>query len=229
MGSPSIPNEGKQSSWSQSATINPKNTAVPVKDGQTSVSMQFKCTPHGVYTLQFEIGSINISNKPVAVIRWTAHGNNVTRKVSVINGMSISAPCDAISVKLFDEDDSSDAIPYAVSVQAAYGTRGGNYPPTLQNESIQTAAKNGGTAVFSVPQDAGALSVFITAWNAVAALDQTKILVIQTDDSSAQIRGYYDPAHLGFVPLAPSVTQIIVVNLDTANDAEVSIAFGIDG
>ncbi len=106
-GSLSIPNDGKHSSWSQSGTVNPKNAVSPARDGQTNVSMQVKLTPMGVYTVQFEVGSLDGLNNPVAIIQWTAHGNNVRRKVSAINGMSISAPCDAVSVKVSDEQTSS--------------------------------------------------------------------------------------------------------------------------
>jgi hypothetical protein len=229
-----VKEDGRLGGWSASAVINPSATAVPSPQGQSSFTLQCQLDPPGVYTVQFEVGpsqgvSEGAANIPVATIDFSTNGNSVRRKVSVINGMSISAPSEFIKLKVFDESTDVNALPYLASVSVTPGTRGGDVPPTLQNEAPQDATKNGGTATFAIPQDAGAVTVRVLVWaTTLVALNQDLVQVYFLDSAGNPLSAYQNPTLSGFVHIPPEAAQVQAVN-GTAIDATVRIIFGIDG
>jgi len=229
----------KSGGWSATKTLTIGNFT---KTG----SMQVEFPEADTYTIQFGLGNppVDASGNPVqteALILWSVEGNFTSRRVSVANGVSISGVGQAVRVVVLDRtvQYGSNAAPvaadYDVSILVSKGTRPAveepatlvAYPPAGSTLALFVTA--GATSVpVPIPQDAGAISVYITAISGTATLIPPEVIdanqVIGT-----LITKSYDPREFDdWVPLSPGAQQIVLDN--TGSDTVYwSVTFGIDG
>lgn len=223
----------KLTAWGGGATINPPGAANPHAGGQSNYTVQCELTPAQVFTVQFGIGPKEDPegrNKPVALIEWAANGVTVYRKVSAINGMSISGVGEAVRVKVFDEGDSGAETPYPSTCIVSIGSRGGNAPPTLQNQDFVNLSTAGGTGSFTIEENVGIIAVRLLAVNdAGLKYDPDALTAIFRDGTGTLISGFQNFNVNGFVQVPPGAVSISVENEDAAVDVDVFPVFMIDG
>jgi hypothetical protein len=207
-------------------------------DANRTVSLQQVFKVAGIYTVQFNIFTIDPQPDPLipvpilaeALIEWSVSGNPIKRRVSVANGVSISGLGEGVRVTVKDVSGSATLIGvrYGIAITVAKGVRASFLrPPTLDRETISSVPA-GGTALFAIPLDAGANSVevLVGSSGAFPIIADQAIQVIQ--QAGATLFKVYDPRQENFVPLAAGATDILLTN-HTAADIFASVTFGIDG
>lgn len=206
-------------------------------------SMQFDTPTCQMFTLQFDAEiplppQLDVF-KPVAVVDFFVNGTSVRRMFDCRSGASISGCAEHIEASVEDHSvTSGNTIPYNVSIIAAAGTRPSqNQPPTFQSfgnggaDTRQTLA-TGGTIDFEVPQNIGAISVFVALGpaNPGDVIDPSDIIVEQRDATGAIVLISYDPRIGEFIPLAPGCVTIRARSgAGAPNNVLVTVTYGIDG
>lgn len=172
----------------------------------------------------------------VATISWMVEGNRLQRKVSVGNGVSISAPGEAFNVTIQDTTPTSGGLQvlgsdYVVTVNFAPGSRPSqNQPATLFGGTFTIAAL--GNLVLDVPANAGVISVEVIALDLGGTNLGAKIVVEQkvSNVSAVILKAYViQDAYEGFVSLPGQATKLSLSNINGADAALVSVTWGIDG
>jgi hypothetical protein len=161
-------------------------------------SCQANFPESGNYSVQFAVtgpGGINNGVQAEAFITWSVAGNNVTRRVSITNGATVSGMGQAVKISMYDVSVlATPGTPYGVSVQVVKGLRPDTEnPPFLvphafvdENATPQViqpyetgsylitadgfAGTGNGTGFITlpIPQDAGVVSAYVlTALNIV--------------------------------------------------------------
>lgn len=199
----------------------------------------------GTYTLQFGVvnttPAIGFSGNQIfspivqAIITWKIDGQQQRRVISVVSGTSISGVADGVDVKLIDLT-TSPAAPthpynYNVQVTLSQGARSNvQQPPVLYALEGQQQLANSSLVIFSVPQDAGVISVF--PYIDYNGNDPTKIFMQYTD--LVFFANYADvdnipPGH--WYPLIPGTGRVeFLSNLAAGgNSTSISVIWGVDG
>lgn len=196
----------------------------------------------GIYTVTFNIDTNGIDSatgfnhvNPVATVYFSCEGNTVKRRLSVVNGTSISGVADHVEVRVRDASIRGLVEPpipkkYACTITIAPYTRAdrGGVPCYLA-VSTPIAVLGGTTQDVQVPADSGVTSSFIIASPGVGGTP----IVQQIRGADGLVVATYDPrsdATTGFIPLFPGVTAIRLGN--TGGGATVvnyAVMFGIDG
>lgn len=224
--------------------------------GETSqFSLQAVFPNSGYYTVQFGVIQPSTGNpvNPKATLRWSVEGNDITRRINVGSGVTISGPGQGVKVVVQDATPTGGAAysdPYTVSIQVSPGARPSSFtPPTLQCELYTTSDLGGsnagpfipmnsgvvsigasGVGYFVVPQDAGPVSVEVAGTNsdgtsATYIVEQSSISGVTAVDNKL-----YNCADVqGFVDLVPATNLVRVVNLSATLGIDVSVTFGING
>jgi hypothetical protein len=221
--------------WSQSGKLTSENPNQPV-------TMQANFPFSGVYTVQFSVASPPSGvYRAVALVAWTVEGNTITRLIDIGNGVSISAPAQAVRVIVNDMTTTAlggtAGETYGVTVSATRGVRAvTGLPLTLRATSpsgdIQAfTIAPGATATFTIPQDAGVLGVEVTASVDVAATI-ADLIIAQVNTAGAtrfKLYKYVDPGSgVGFVSITPLATSIQVTNIGP-DPTVVSLTWAIEG
>lgn len=203
------------------------------------------------YTIQFGIAP-NVNNGAFqqnalaeALITWSVAGNDVSRRISITNGISISGTAQGVKVVMMDVSTASDAslkgLPYAISCQVARGTRAAiEQPPTLvpviEGGFIRLGAPDATVSVdVPIPADAGAISYYATilardGLGAPVPYVEGWVIVTQIGASMVTEKDFRNPS--GWIPLLPGATslQFKRENLPSPADSVlISVVFGIDG
>lgn len=216
--------------WQKSGSLFVGNTAV-------ILPMQVNFPDPGYYTLQFSANPKNppISFKAVADITWSVEGNQISRRVSIQNGMTISGPGQAVTLRMRDVSGAGtawDGQQYDVTAQVTRGSRPTSAAPPLLFERNSFGVAAGGSAVaVQVPQNVGINSVLVAVSQQLFATAGTpqNVSVAQQDPSGGVLFFWNPVVNPGFIPILPGVTQLTIENDDTAKNAEVSVVWGIDG
>lgn len=135
----------------------------------------------GYYTVQFsiEVPEVEFESGGIfalADITWTVEGNAITRKISIINGMTISGMGQSVNIKMSDFSSEDPTIIYNVACSVARGTRplSGNIPNLSINtetlipeadrrgQSASSVLLPGAARSWDVPPNVGVNSVFIS-------------------------------------------------------------------
>jgi len=228
--------------WSQGGYLTPGRVG-------PQVGMQKGLDGLGNYTVQFEVGALPspVSAGPgltqfrtEAVVTWTVGGRSVSRRVSVVDGMSISGTAEAVDVRVEDTSrviSGSDlvVIPYEVSIQVAAGARATNsVPPFLEAREgpIEIAAAGAGS--FDIPLNSGITSAFVSIGVIVGSatpLDGRVDISMQTNNQELKnVTVPFDGLTPPFwIPLAPGADEIAIYNRLTAITINASVTYGIDG
>jgi hypothetical protein len=236
------PKQSHSGGWSKSGDLEQGN---PLKD----LSLQCNFPQAGFYTVQFgvQVDPAILVPDITAEVTWSVEGNDVRRKISVANGVTISGTGQACRVVIRDE--TAGIVPpgplYAVFALVSPGTRPGSHiRPLLRTPwPVQTAAipaailgdvaiiPPGGTANIDVPVNAGATSVDVEGIlnGAHAPIVLTDLEVAQIASPPFPIKGYYPWIETGFVPLAPKTRTIFVSNASAVDTIVASVLWGIDG
>jgi hypothetical protein len=220
----------------------------------TTLSMQADFPDSDDYTLQFGIlpsinsGGFLIAASAEALITWSVAGNDVSRRVSITNGVSISGTGQAVKVVMMDVTPTGGAFPpaligqpYPISCQVSRGVRPAvQQPPTLVPISAVPFIRLGapaGTLFIDVPipADAGAISYFAS----VLARDglgnpipyvEGMVTVTQLGAVLFTQQDIRNPDE--WVPLVPGTTALRFQRetLPAPNDSAIIwLVFGIDG
>jgi hypothetical protein len=195
------------------------------------------------YTLQFSYVAVEHDTSdqefiPVckAIIDWKIDGQQQRRVISVISGASISAPCNAIGVRLVDEPLGGDATigkKYKVQATLSRGVRANTQePPTLVTDLVE-GINNASNFKFQVPKDAGVTSLFVylASGSTADAPAETSVIAVFSDNHlpSPGVHGSFFPFKCcHWVPLPPGAQAVTIFN---GSGAEVfaRIIWGIDG
>lgn len=218
--------------WSASQTLQPG------AGENEALYFQTKFPEIGAYTLQFYLDGPTINplstliRKAEALITWSIAGLHVSRRVSCVNGLSITGLAENVTVKVFDTSLLLDAYPrdpYLVSLQASKGTRPSvQQPPTLDGPSISLDPGPVVSADIPIPQDAGAISLFTTV-TAASALAPEQVSVLMRNAGGIVIREYSPLVNTEWVPLPPGASRIQLRSGVLAPVTNWALTFGIDG
>ena len=181
---------------------------------------------------------------PVAIIQFTIQGNKIQRIISVSNGISISAPGEALQVMVIDNTSyvGSLGLTYQITIQAAPGVRAAvNQPPILywsypplpgHTQSTSVLIPAAGELTVSVPTNAGVVSACIFALGDFAAGPAPFVVpnvgVIQLA-SSIPVAYSELPEPGRFIPIMSNCSNLQLINNDQVNGVNVAVVWGIDG
>jgi hypothetical protein len=234
--------------WSSSGTLTTRSSGQPI-------TVQAKFPVAAVYTVQFAVTPpASGVFRAVATIVWTVEGNQISRQIDIGNGVSISAPSQAVRIIVNDLTTAplggAAGESYGVTVSITRGVRpASNRPPTLSGEGaiipappatppppsvLPIALAPNQTATYFIPQTAGVVSVAISAVVIFlpAAPDIGAFVVIAQGNPSANTKTYrYEDQGAGdsFIVITPFATEVTLTNFDPTNNVIVSLVWGIDG
>jgi hypothetical protein len=213
------------------------------------VTLQAQFPEADVYTVQF--GFSGPSTPPanpiqaIATVIWTVAGNQVIRKYSVANGVSVSGNGEAVRILINDGSIERHAeatpipIEYGVSVSVVRGVRPANQQPAILVDvppvtfgAVYVIHPLSSVKV-PVPQDVGVISVYVAVAQAVnnpaVPLPDQAVLVAQ--DQNGAFLKVYDPRNFEWVPLYPNTDTIQIFNAQALGTTDIlaTVTFGVDG
>jgi hypothetical protein len=214
---------------SQSGTLTPGSRG-------SAVQLQTPFQDQSNHTVQFLIDGIdesatNATRITRADVTWSVSGNSVKRTIDVVNGTSITGTAEAVSVKVTDASTQFVGLsPYTVSIQVAKGSRPSiQQPPYLTTDLIVLPPGAGSSSVL-VPQNAGAISAFVTvAPNVGVPIVSQWDVRVGHSSGNGELKAYSPIVETSWVPLASGTTRIFVSQGAAAPGTTWTVTFGIDG
>jgi hypothetical protein len=219
------------------------SSTIPMVTGDPSVTapVQANMPFAGYKTIQFGVIAPTAAGSngvfaATATISWTVEGNKNQRKVTVGNGISVSAPGQAFNVAVQDNTPSHLGLtlgaPYIVNVNFTPGSRPSQNQPAILNGGILILAPSQFHEI-DVPQDAGVISIELVPSN-LGTTDPAPApnLQVEFEGATGQLlkRETIDTnAYQGFLPVPAGVVKIIVTNNSGTFTTDVSWNWGIDG
>lgn len=225
--------EGKDG-WQQSGDINAGG-----RGSQGEVSMQANFPRATNYTCQFavqgQLGNVHIE----ADVTWMVEGNQLRRKISIADGVSIQGTGQAVSVRVRDASPVNGLAAvanqkYRVTVCCTPGTRGSTTnPPTYNPETpadLHTASDFPNNQItYPIPDQAGIISVAVQIYNINNQPSVSGDVVVLMQDEADNTLAVYDPTQYFWMPLAPGCTKLTITNNNTTAQYFVKPIWGIDG
>jgi len=225
--------------WSSSGSLTTEGSGQPI-------SLQAAFPAADVYTVQFAVSPpASGVFRAVATIIWTVEGNQIVRQLDVGNGISISAPSQAVRVMVNDQTtvglSGHAGETYTVTIAVTRGVRpASDRPPTLAADGVIAPATAtsiapinlppGAQATYLVPSGAGVVSVAVSAASLLAGVTPDVLIAQGNPVINTKLYKYADQgAGDSFISIAPFATQVLVKNLDPTNNVIVSAAWGVDG
>jgi len=103
------------------------------------VNCQADFPESGNYSVEFSVSPTNPGDgstiaQTEALITWSVEGNNVTRRLTITNGATISGVAQAVKIRVFDVTPfagTPKGVPYTVSIQAVRGIRADSQLPPI--------------------------------------------------------------------------------------------------
>lgn len=224
------------SGWAQSGII--------TTGSSKGISCQANFREDSIYTIQFSlIADKSVIVRPEATISMNINGNDVRRRISVVNGTSFSGTSRTVSIHLYDTLTAGMpgvlGVNYVANIQISQGIRPStSRPPVLIPDQYIDAlgvthpfigeflVPPAGTGVILVPDNSGVTSVQITA--AIVVPPTGPIQVFARQLSAAVSLTSYDPTLHDFVSIWPGTQQVSITN-HSADLVGVSGLFGVDG
>lgn len=232
-----IPNGGS-GGWSANGTLITGNDSKQARLQALFAKIQ-------VFTVQFNL--VRLAPAPVApvdlpirceaLITWSVEGNQVTRRVSVGDGVSITGIGQNVTVVVSDTTDRTlhaDALgaTYNVSINVAPGSRASvQQPATLQPDPKLPGnlyvILAGQSKTIPIQEDAGVISTFVTVFGGAAG-PQPGMSVVQFQCGGFTV-GQYDPTkETSWVPVPAGCKAIVLTNF-SIEDYAFTVTYGIDG
>jgi hypothetical protein len=175
----------------------------------------------------------------IAICTFKVFGVPIRRVLDLGSGTSISQVAASVDVAVQDMTytvGGPGGVTYSVSATIAEGTRPATaLPPVLWQPPFPTpgsfliAGGGGGSVGIPVPEDAGITSIEVTAVDDTVATTSPLFLVVQHFCNSTLLKAYSPVIEPGFVKLNPSCNRVVVVNLSTTDDVQISVTWGVDG
>lgn len=197
--------------------------------------------PAGMYTVQFNVDTSTINPltgfsavNAEAIVDFSAEGNTVRRRLSIVNGTSISGVADHVEVRVRDVSirppvEPPPLLDYTVTVTIAPYTRADRAGvPCYLAAGIPIPVASGATVAVAIPGDAGATSLFVSTASTGGGVP----FIEQVRGADGVTMASYDPRDIpsGFIPLFPGVTFIRLGNTGPAlSVVTYSLLLGIDG
>lgn len=195
----------------------------------------------GVYTLSFNITSLNVPVIALVTLKSSENGNTVKRKFHVVNGTSVTIAGRVLDVRVQDvtpkllpfsgEPTPGAGSQYTVSVIVERGTRASDNFPTLWDSINELTVSGGATplVVIPIPSEAGVISAEVCALSAATPPGPAEVIVQFIGGLSGIFKSYRLIDKPGFVAVPPGATEIAISNSDAANETIVTLTWGIDG
>lgn len=232
--------ERKRLTRSQATPLFTTTNAIGSFAGNAEQNLQVTNLDPGEYTVQFnpELPGDGNGFSAYAFINWKVAGQMQPRIISIFQGASISGVCDAVDIRILDQSGDNAGAPrsnngYKIIATLSKGTRPTiMQPPVLVTARTQTVAAAGSVHDFSVPQNAGVISVLITAVTGSGAHIDDEDWFAIARDPSATLLGEWYPAKTGaaFLPLPPGTSTVRVVNNNSGGQSiDVTLQWGIEG
>lgn len=226
--------------WAQSGTL-------VTGSESTAVSCQAEFGDGSIYTVQFGVTTptVGMVIRPQADLIMTANGNDVRRRISIVNGSSFSGTSNVVKVIVRDRLTAAMpgilGLPYTVNIQISKGVRPAtpNPPYLVPDVYIDGAGvvipyvgvipipAVVGDVQIPVPENSGVTSVLIKAITPIIPTPPLHLTAIQ--ESGGTGLSEYDPRDYNFVPLWPSTERIRIQNRSAIDGFRTSILFGVDG
>lgn len=196
----------------------------------------------GEYTIQFSVipPSDNHGFAAYAIVNWKVAGHQLRRVVSVASGAVISGVADAVDVQIVDVSDGPVYAPlpsgnpdprqlYQVASTLSRGSRPSLNQPgvLLTSRSALQVAPVGGLQIWSVPQDCGVISAYVSGPYTTLP-DVPADIAVQFNDASGLTLGFATIPASHWVPLPSGTTQVLITN-NGVNTYPVNVFWGIDG
>jgi hypothetical protein len=248
----------KVTGWSSSGTL-----FTGVKGNEVKLQAIFKDDP-GNYSVEFNVQLPAVGNGPTstfiyaapeALITWTVKGNTVTRRVSVGDGVTVSGMAEGVNISVFDNSTQNNlaaaggqgAIAYTVSIQVVKGLRPNTQqPPTLVALDPRPGVflglygiivQTGADVHVPIPQDAGVVSVFVTAFSlapvrgvpASGAGDVSQTYDVPFGNTTLVYRISDASDQDTWTPVTPGSNAIVLQAFGVGQAITYTIMFGIDG
>lgn len=224
--------------------------------GGTPVTMQFDFGEVDTYTVGFQQPYVqapsgdDIGVRAEALIMWNVDGSYKPVQVSLIGGMSVTAPARGVKIIMNDATLIGAAFPpvgtlYNVSAQVARGTRGFSavapyWIPFALASGIAVSPNSSGNA--NVPPNAGIQSLYVSPTFTSAAgtavqpgdtlVSQFSRSALGNPRAASLAIGAFDPqtsTNAKWIPVIPGCTFLSLANNNNSNSIRFSIAFGVDG
>jgi len=198
------------------------------------------------YTLQFyllasRVTPANAGGRPViaagfrakANVVWSVKGQPIRRQFHVGDGTSLVGTADGVDVTLIDDSQVSSTyggIEYDAFVTVTKGTRGSHKQPVFYDLGVQPATP-GGSSGLSIPDDIGAISIFVAAISNDPANPVTNGATAVTVDNGIGPVLVFDPfRNTDWTPLPPDAVNIVYAQTALGGaDVLFSTFIGIDG
>jgi hypothetical protein len=206
--------------WSVAGILTPKNV-----DNQ--VSLQANLGESGACSVQFSIGESVLTGpgqvSAQAEIKWSVAGNTITRRISLVDGMTISGFAELITVTAIDTSDTATATQYPVTISISKGVRSSNrIQPFLLDPASPVIVAAAGTTALAIPQHIGINAAYLKVTSTAGA-------VIPAQSTRAIfVTGIVDLLTDDWIPLFPGVKSVTFQNFN-AFQVKVSVLWGIDG
>lgn len=231
--------------WSQSTRLVTGRTA-------SVNSLQFSDNESSEFTVQFEIAgsTATAAIQCEATVCFQCEGNKAQRRISIVNGVSITGRGQGVMVLLKDNTSpllrpSPLELEYTVDVLASRGVRAfSGYQPILR--APLPSVTSGGASISSagsfpipatetryvgIPQDAGAFSagVFICSSVIPPIVDPNVIVTARSSIFPAVALKIWNPfINPGYMPLPPGADELVIVNA-SGTAVYASVDYGIEG
>jgi hypothetical protein len=187
--------------------------------------------PAGVYTVQFGVlaqAGMYKKVNPVARVIWSAEGNSITRKLSVVDGSSISGIADHVAVSVTDEttiiDEGGGGAEYSVTILAAPFPRPSRGVPSYLSGHPFPIEVTSSPFDLLVPDDAGVTSALVSVVLFGGGISRVTEIAA-SDTPLAQ----YVPGPM-WMPLHPQTSALRLENLGpSGSSVNYSVLWGIDG
>lgn len=212
--------------------------------GKVGTAQSDTCDEAFAHTISFEIEAPTDGSQWIrvaeALVSAFLDGNSYTRRVSVIDGQSLTMVGNKVSVRVEDKSRTTPAVPgapkepYNVGIFIGPGTRGGSAQPPTLIPAIDPATlilAPGGSVVIPIPVDAGVTSLAVTVFDQAFGVIAENKVEVQQNLGALEVLRQYDPRDSGslWVPLGSGVTSIKLMNHTAGQTIAFSITFGIDG
>jgi hypothetical protein len=218
------------------------NAATQLPVGTPNRGLQESNLEPGEYTIQFSVipPSDNKGFAAYAIVNWKVAGHQLRRVVSVASGAVISGVADAVDVQIVDVSDgpvyaalaNGNVDPrqlYKVASTLSRGSRPSLNQPgvLLTSRSALQVAPGAGFQIWTVPQDCGVISAYISG-PVPTPVDTPALIIVQFNDAAGVTLGFATVPASGWTPLPSGTTQVLITN-NGVNTYPVNVFWGIDG